>query len=853
MRKTLVLLSLIVLALAWPHPDGWGTGEASNALLQTDLDFGDAEYLATWDGYPTRLAQNGARHLIGGPWLGDGTDPPDTEADGQPNATATGDDINGDDENGVAIPVLFPGFTPNIQVEVSGGGGVVEAWIDFNHDRQWAHPGEQVFAGYLPDGIHSVPVTVASSAVIGQTTARVRISTAGGLTPTGQADDGEVEDHIVTIEDPPRDFGDAPDGVGAALYPTLLIHNGARHVTLGPWLGDSRDAPDADADGQPHANGLGDDNDGGGDDEDGVQIPALLQGHPADLTVQVSGGGGIVEGWIDFNADHRWQHPGEQVVSGYFADGIHTVPTVTPADAEVGQTFARFRISEAGGLAPDGVADEGEVEDYEVMINYKWEQLPDLDSTSIAATFARAGIPHPPADDFECRQSGYITGIQFWMGSWNDNYPPMWGNLENPRVYILSNLPDSMSASGFSQPDTILWSRDVWNDIEYTIWDADIVEGWVEYDHYTFPADTACWLATISIPPEESFYQTGTPENPVVYWLHIQGFTHDGYARFGWKASSRHGLSGAVWGTAVSGDWYQLQYPEGHPFAGQPMDMAFRVISEPGLEFDWGDAPDGLETSAYPTLLVNDGARHVIAGPWLGDAAGGPDGELDGQPHTQALGDDNLETDDEGGVQIPVLKAGELAKITIDVSGGGGYVQGWIDFNIDQSWDAGEMIVGQVMADGSHELLIPVLVDASLGTSFARFRISSVGDLEPTGHADDGEVEDYEVSIQDPGTGVETGAAPSRYELYQCVPNPFNPATAIRYDVPAPGGQVTIRIYDVAGRLVRTLVDGVQTPGQKEAIWDGRAEAGGRVASGVYFYRLTAGTFERTRKMVLVQ
>jgi hypothetical protein len=281
--------------------------------------------------------------------------------------------------------------------------------------------------------------------------------------------------------------------------------------------------------------------------------------------------------------------------------------------------------------------------------------------------------------------------------------------------------------------------------------------------------------------------------------------------------------------------------------------MAFRIISDTDTEFDWGDAPDDPESGAYPTLEVNDGAHHVIGGPWLGTAGGAPDGEIDGQPHTHALGDDIAATDDEGGVQIPVLKRGEQAKITVDVDGGGGYVQGWIDFDVDQAWDAGEMVVAQSMTDGSHEVIIQVPVDAEVGTSFARFRISSAGDLQPTGRADDGEVEDYEITIQDPATGVGTGTLPESYELHQCVPNPFNPATTIRYDVPAPGGPVTIRVYDVAGRLVRTLVDGVQTPGHKVTTWDGRSESGELVASGVYFYRLTAGRFERTRKMALVQ
>ena len=102
-------------------------------------------------------------------------------------------------------------------------------------------------------------------------------------------------------------------------------------------------------------------------------------------------------------------------------------------------------------------------------------------------------------------------------------------------------------------------------------------------------------------------------------------------------------------------------------------------------------------------------------------------------------------------------------------------------------------------------------------------------------------------------TGVAETRIPATFALGQNVPNPFNPATVIRYDVPAGGGDVSLRIYDVGGRLVRTLVDGVETPGEKSVTWNARNDRGHRVASGVYFYRLTAPGFEMTKKMVLLQ
>jgi hypothetical protein len=106
----------------------------------------------------------------------------------------------------------------------------------------------------------------------------------------------------------------------------------------------------------------------------------------------------------------------------------------------------------------------------------------------------------------------------------------------------------------------------------------------------------------------------------------------------------------------------------------------------------------------------------------------------------------------------------------------------------------------------------------------------------------------HPVSVED-----QTDPYPERFLLHQNVPNPFNPTTLIRYEVPPEGGRVLLSIYDVEGRLVHTLVDGVESPGIKFASWDGRNTAGQRVASGVYFYRLTAENFEQTLKMTLLE
>ncbi len=94
---------------------------------------------------------------------------------------------------------------------------------------------------------------------------------------------------------------------------------------------------------------------------------------------------------------------------------------------------------------------------------------------------------------------------------------------------------------------------------------------------------------------------------------------------------------------------------------------------------------------------------------------------------------------------------------------------------------------------------------------------------------------------------------PTKFALGAVVPNPFNPQTTIHYDVPLPGGKVTIRIYDVAGRLVSELVNAFTAPGFHEVRWNGVGSRGGSVASGVYFVQMKSPTFVQSKKLVLLK
>ena len=101
--------------------------------------------------------------------------------------------------------------------------------------------------------------------------------------------------------------------------------------------------------------------------------------------------------------------------------------------------------------------------------------------------------------------------------------------------------------------------------------------------------------------------------------------------------------------------------------------------------------------------------------------------------------------------------------------------------------------------------------------------------------------------------GVEEPCEPVRaFGATQSFPNPFNPQCTIRYDI-GHSGRVSLRVFDVSGSLVRTLVDAWREPGVYSAIWDGKRDDGSALPSGIYLYSIKAGEFAATQKTVLLK
>lgn len=111
------------------------------------------------------------------------------------------------------------------------------------------------------------------------------------------------------------------------------------------------------------------------------------------------------------------------------------------------------------------------------------------------------------------------------------------------------------------------------------------------------------------------------------------------------------------------------------------------------------------------------------------------------------------------------------------------------------------------------------------------------------------------IFLVEPFTGVEyqvNPALPEKYDLSQNYPNPFNPSTQIRFALPS-SGFVTLQVFDVLGRLVRTLISTNYRAGNYSVIWDGKNSDGRNVSTGVYLYRVSVNNYVATKKMILLK
>jgi LruC domain-containing protein len=174
---------------------------------------------------------------------------------------------------------------------------------------------------------------------------------------------------------------------------------------------------------------------------------------------------------------------------------------------------------------------------------------------------------------------------------------------------------------------------------------------------------------------------------------------------------------------------------------------------------DFGDAPD-----SYGTSFAAAGARHGISGLMLGTLV---DGESDAYVHPLSDDTSDASNDDEC-VSFPTgFEMGVAAIVVANVTGSGGILNAWIDWDRDGQFEIDEQVVtDQSVAEGSVNLPVSVPIWASIGDTWARFRISTVTGIGPTGGVSNGEVEDYPLTVTESGVSLSYYPSASGYTSF---------------------------------------------------------------------------------------
>ncbi|HIF9499935.1 TPA: GEVED domain-containing protein [Photobacterium damselae] len=731
------------------------------------LDWADAP---TVDGYATELTADGPRHQtdVGLPYLGGNT--PDNENDGQPTATADGDDTNGltpDDEDGFSQPaisgILVAGDTLSLTVPViTSSNDNLYAWIDFDASGTF-DADERQTVNVTASGNEQLDFTVPADVQLVDTFVRLRICSSGEVCaqPTGSAGDGEVEDHLISL----KPVGDLE---------LMLAMDPSVNVTLGI---------------------------------------------PFNVVVSVENKGATTA------SDTKVTLPiptGYSFVKAYAGDGVTEITTYDPVTGELDLGVIGFGFNDYAviRLAPQDLSAPAiNAEIIETGIN-------DIDSTPnngfgngeddtdtvtpvisniIQPNVCDAPVVFEGGDAYLAANGEYIvtpntTNQQgyLWSYGYIDLNRPMYAELAvylgdrscntgcpngiesgaDGMTFVLSSDPRDLNAfgafgGGLGVGDifgatpvapSVVFEFDTFDNTYIGATDDAVGGQYIDHtavylngDVYT-PDVANTLIPATSVAGGEledgryhiAQFEWDPTTNQFTYYMDgvmVGQFTRDIRNDIG-NNMVRFGFTGST------GDGYNLQKG---CFTKAP-----NVLGS-----DLGDAPDttvGTGINNYTTTYENDGAQHVqadtddngfidlrIGNLW--------DADLGDLQDIGAIADDNNNFDDEDGVTlVQSATKGENFDITVNVvedsgrTSTGQRLYAWLDFNLDGDWDdAGEQVVADTSAAiGNNSYSIPIPASAVVGYSYLRVRLcSDVGCDSPIGLANDGEVEDYRVLISD--------------------------------------------------------------------------------------------------------
>jgi hypothetical protein len=674
-------------------------------------DFGDAPR-----GYgEVSPRENAARHNAVGPRLGALRDA-ESRGSHAPEEPELEDD--GVVLSGLDIAAGMGSVT--VSVQNAPAGAKLDAWIDFNGDGAWGGSDEQIlFSAPVVEGANDLTFTIPSWTAAGATYARFRLSSTGGLGVHGAALDGEVEDHPVTLlpRAPATGLFSGPNGIAVGAYAMVV--------------------GDVDADGDAdvityagYAEGAGGlqwhENLGGG-----IFVPHQV----APGTAPGIGSDEIAVGDLDSDGDLDVFGMGSGLI-WFENDGIgNFVRRVAPL---AGLSLSISLV--AGDIDADGDCDILSASNGGVyLLLNNGSQSFSVRYVATSDGWSRAVTPL----DFD--GDGDMDIVAGSSSYWLEN--------DGELLFTRRSITLSSSQGSVAEPEVIL-PGDLDGDGDFDLFVAGEMQ----------PG-----LQQVSV----AWYERTTDGGFIGHPIHAGGAVKDG-ALADFDADGD--LDAITNGPGGTFDHYEndgmgrflrrtiatttgISYYS--PVAAADMDGdgdldaitthltgASRVAWFENLALfdpDYGDAP-----APYPTGR-HSGPVHNGVGPRLGALR---DKEPDGQPSASADG----EGADDDGVTFDSLQAGVAGAVIVNVQNApaGARIDAWIDFNGDGNWgDAGEHVLGTAtVVDGDNAFTFAVPAEAAVGITFARVRISSAGGLGPQSVALDGEVEDYQLTIEGPATSA---------------------------------------------------------------------------------------------------
>jgi uncharacterized repeat protein (TIGR01451 family) len=668
--------------------NAYGSVTSAVAVLTVNRDYADAPDPT----YPTYLTNNGARHVIVAGWFLGST--VDGETNGQPNVSATGDDLDvlrvaccvtNDDDGVVLTSRLVPGQSATLQVTASTNG-YLNAWMDFNQNGSWGDSGEQVFVNQplvagvnnlsfnVPDLVGtrstapqdfslelgtrwnaSLPASGGGSVVGTNAYARFRFSSATGLPSTGEAPDGEVEDYQFAI----NSAADLAVSVTSTPEPVAVGSN----VTYGIYVTNK-----------------------GPSQASGVLITNVLPAGVSFVSATATRGSvtqnGVMELWS----------------VGMLLAGAQATMTVVVAPS-------------AAGTISDAASVTANEPDSNLANNSAGVSTTVLNRPVISGQPANLTVTNGNNASFTVTATGSGTLLYQWRFGGT--------NLVGTHSTASLTITNAQAANAGTY-DVV-----VQDDVGYVV---------------SAPA-----TLTVLVPPGilgQPQSQTGNIGGFVTFSVTASGSAPLGYQ---WRFGPTN-LNGQTSSTLTLSN---LQTNNAGNYSVVVSNAAGTTNSAPAVltvkAMDFGDAPDGNNGSNgnYGTYLTNNGARHVIVpGVYLGL---GVSQDSDGKPNATATGDDL----DDGVSFTNTLVAGQTGGAKV-VASTNGYLSAWMDFSQDSSWAQGgdKIFDAEPLVKGTNFLSFGIPYFAQAGTTFARFRFTmATNGLSYDGIAVDGEVEDYQVTI----------------------------------------------------------------------------------------------------------